>query len=171
MHIDFTFAPWGMAFAAFMYVVGNGIWMTPLARRNAWLGWLMWTISAIAILVLGAAVEIRLGGGDGIWDQLSKVNIENHWIVVTLYALISVPASACVLFRQETGWTRLAVCAAALLVFIPLGAQLSDPDNGRMALSLGITIAVAGLMWFWSLLFDIEPEHLRKTVPVEEMDA
>jgi len=160
-----------MVFAAFMYVVGNGVWMTPIARRSAWLGWLMWTVSAAAILVLGAAVELRLGGGEGIWSQLSNVNIENHWIVVTLYALISVPGAASVLFRQETGWTRLAVCAAALLVFIPLGAQLSDPDNGRMALSLGITLAVAGLMWFWSLLLDIEPEHQRKTVPVEEMDV
>jgi len=170
MHIDFSFAPWGMIFAAFMYVVGNGIWMNQLARRNAWLGWLMWLISAIVILILGAAVEVRLAGGEGILNQLSSVAMDNHWIVVTLYALISVPGAASVLFRQETSWTRLAVCATALLIFIPLGSQLSDPDNGRLALSLGITIAVAGLMWFWSLLFDVEPEHQRKTVPVEEMD-
>jgi len=171
MHTDFTFAPWGMIFAAFMYVVGNGVWMNQLARRKASLGWLMWAISVLLMLVLGAAIEIRLGGGEGIWTTLTSVNSDNHWIVATLYALISVPAAASVLFRQETSWTRLAVCATALLVFIPLGAQLSDPDNGRMALSMGITIAVAGLMWFWSLLFDVEPEHHRKTVPLEEMDA
>ncbi len=171
MHIDFTFAPWGMIFAAFMYVVGNGIWMNTLSRRNAWLGWLMWGLSVAAILVLGAAIELRLGGGEGIWDRLTSVNGDNHWIVATLYALLSVPAAACVLFRQETAWTRLAVCATALLIFIPLGAQLNDPDDSRLTLSLGITLAVIGLMWFWSLLFDAEPEHHRKTVPLEEMDA
>ncbi len=171
MHIDFTFAPWGMIFAAFMYIVGNGVWQNGLARQRIWLGWLLWVLSAAAILVLGAAIEIRLGGGESIVDQLTSVDIENHWITLTLYALLSVPAAASVLFRQDLAWTRLAVCATALLVFIPLGSQINDPDDSRLAFSLGITLAVVGLMWFWSLLFDVEPEHQRKTIPVEEADA
>lgn len=171
MHIDFTFAPWGMVFAAFMYIVGNGVWLNPAARRSVWLGWLFWIISAAAMLVLGAAIELRLGGGEGIMAQLSGVDMENHWIIVTLYALLSVPAAASVMFRQDLNWTRLAVCATAMLIFIPLGSQINDPDDSRLALSLGITLAVVGLMWFWSLFFDVEPEHQRKTVPVEETDA
>ena len=34
MHIEFTNAPWGMAFAALMYLIGNGIWINHLVRHK-----------------------------------------------------------------------------------------------------------------------------------------
>jgi len=169
MNIDFTFAPWGMAFAALMLVVGNGVWMNHLARDRAWMGWLLWSLSAVVIVILGAAIEQQLGSGSGILSNLGKVNVENHWIVVTLYALISIPAAASVLFRQPVIWTRLATLATAIIVLIPLGRQLQDPNDSRILLSLGIAAAACALIWLWSKLLDCEPKHMRKTVPLEEM--
>ncbi len=169
MHTDFTFAPWGMAFAALMYVIGNGVWTNYMARQRPWLGWLMWCVSVALIIFVGAIIELRLAGGSGVWIRLTSVNIENHWIVATLYALLSIPGAASVLFRQSVGWTRLGVLATALIVFIPLGAQLHDSENSRLILSLGLTLAVCGLLWIWSILLDCEPAHQRKTVPLEEM--
>ena len=169
MNIDFTFAPWGMAFAALMLLIGNGVWMNHLARNRAWMGWLLWSTSATMILIIGAAIEQQLGSGTGVWAALSNVNIENHWIVVTLYALISIPGAASVLFRQPVIWTRLAVLTTAIIVLIPLGRQLQDPNDSRLLLSLGITATTCALIWLWSKLLDREPEHVRKTVPLEEM--
>jgi len=170
MNIDFALAPWGMAFAGFMYITGNGAWMNHLARKNAWMGWLFWSLSAVIVLILGAAIEQHLAGKSDIWTILSSVNVENHWIIVTLYALISIPGAASVLFGQPASWTQLAVIATSLIVFIPLGMQLHDPNDDRLMLSLGITLAVGGLMWLWSVMLDCDPEYKRKTVPVEEMD-
>jgi len=169
MHTDFTFAPWGMIYAALMYVIGNGIWTNHLARQKPWLGWLMWSVSAILIIFIGAIIELRLAGGSSVLNKLTSVNIENHWIVVTLYALLSIPGAASVLFRQSVDWTRLGVLATALIVFIPLGAQLNDPENNRLLFSLGVTLAICGLLWVWSMMLDCEPVHKRKTVPLEEM--
>jgi len=169
MNIDFTLAPWGMAAAAFMFVIGNGVWMNHLVRKNAWMGWLLWTLSAIFILVIGAVIEQRLGNSAGIWTILSSVNVENHWIIVTLYALLSIPGAASVLFRQSASWTQLGVLGTGLIVFIPMGSQLQDANDDRMMLSMGITLAAGGLIWLWSTLLDCDPEHKRKTVPLEEM--
>ncbi|MFQ5519341.1 MAG: hypothetical protein ACE5E3_04985, partial [Mariprofundus sp.] len=119
---------------------------------------------------VGAVIEQRLGGSEAeIWTLLTSVNIENHWIVATLYALLSIPGAAAVLFRQSVGWTRLGVLTIAVIVFIPLGQQLHDPNDSHLFLSIGITAAVCGLMWLWSMMLDAEPAHQRKTVPVEEM--
>jgi len=171
MHIDFTFAPWGMAYAALMYVLGNGVWTNHLVRHRPWLGWLLWTVSALMIIVIGAALQVRISpDGGSIWTALTSVNKENHWIVATLYALLSVPGAASVLFRQSLAWTRLGVLATALIVFIPLGMQLHDPNDPRLALSLGLTLAICGLTWLWSALLDCEPAHQRKTVPIAETD-
>lgn len=169
MNIDFTFAPWGMAFAALMLVIGNGAWMNHLARNRAWMGWLLWSSSATLILIIGAAIEQKLGNGAGIWAGLTSVNKENHWIVITLYALISIPGAASVLFRQPVIWTRMAVLTTAVIVLIPLGRQLQDHNDSRLLLSLGITATAVALIWLWSKLLDCEPEHARKTVPLEEM--
>ena len=169
MHTDFTFAPWGMVFAAIMYVIGNGVCMNHLTRQKPWMGWVMWGTSAILIIIAGAIIELRLTGGASVWDKLTSVNIENHWIVATLYALLSIPGAASVLFRQSVDWTRLGVLATALVIFIPLGAQLHDPENSRLILSLGVTLMTCGLLWIWSMMLDCEPVHKRKTVPLEEM--
>ncbi len=171
MQIDFQIAHWGMIFAALTYVIGNAVWTNHLARQRIWTGWLMWTIAAVLILFAGAAVESRLAGSGDIMATLSAVDGEKHWIIVTLFALLSVPGAASVLFRQSVAWTRFAVIASALLVFIPLGNQLHDPNDSRIALSLGITLAVAGLLWMISSLLDREPVHKRKTIPLEEADA
>ncbi len=171
MHIEFTFAPWGMTFAALMYVIGNGIWTNHLVRHKPWLGWPIWSASALILIIIAAAIEIRLSGeSTGIWSRLTEVNGENHWIVVMLYMLLSVPGAAGVLFHQSVNWTRLGVLSIALIVFIPLGMQLNDPNDSRLFLSLGITFATCGLSWLWSVLLDCEPVHQRKTVPVAEAD-
>lgn len=172
MNIEFTFAPWGMAFAALMYVIGNGVWTNHIVRHKPWLGWLMWAATAVVVIVVAAIIEIRLGGkSTDIWTLLTSVNIENHWIVATLYALMSVPGAASVLFRQEVSWTRLALLATALIIFIPLGTQLHDPNDPRLFLSLGISLSVCGIIWLWSVLLDCAPVHQRKTVPLTEADA
>ncbi len=168
MHMDFTYAPLGMGFAALMYLVGNGVWMNRLSRRRIWAGWLIWAATAAGVLLLGAAMENRLAGGEGVWATLTAADGEKHWIILTLYALMSVPAAACVMFRISCGWTRFATLFIAVLVFIPMGAQLQDPDSGHLLESLGITLATVGLIWGWSVLLDVEPEHRRRTVPVEE---
>ncbi|MDQ6996002.1 MAG: hypothetical protein Q9M82_00895 [Mariprofundus sp.] len=171
MTTDFALAPWGMTFAALMFVIGNGVWTNNIVRHKPWLGWVLWSASAVIIIVIAAAIELRLSGSDsGIWTRLTSVNGENHWIVIMLYMLISVPGAAGVLFHQSVNWTRMAVLATALVVFIPLGKQLHDPNDSRLFLSLGITLAMCGLIWLWSVLLDCEPAHQRKTVPLAEMD-
>jgi len=171
MQIDFSIAPWGMTFAALMYVIGNGAWTNHIVRHKPWLGWVVWGASSIVIIVAAAAIELRLSGQSGIWSRLTSVNFENHWIVLTLYALISVPGAASVLFRQSVNWTRLAVLAIGLILFIPVGSQLHDPNDPRLFLSLGMTLASCGLIWLWSVLLDCEPVHQRKTVPLAQADA
>jgi len=171
MHTDFHLAPWGMFFAALMYIVGNGVWANHLVRQKQWLGWLLWSLSAVLILLAGAAIELRLSGEGSLWSTLTGVDPEKHWIIVTLYSLLSVPAAASIIFRQSVAWTRLAITASAILVFIPLGTQLHNPDDSYFAISLGITLATCSIMWFWITLLDCEPKHQRKTVPVEEMSV
>ena len=157
MHIDFQLAPWGMVYAAMIYVLGNAVWTNELSRKRLWLGWLMWSICALLVLVAGAAIEVRLNGEGTIISALTEADGEKHWIITTLFALLSVPGAASVLLRQSLAMTRLAVSSAALLVFIPLGMQLHDPEHSHLALSVGIAIAVVGLTWLISALLDAEP--------------
>ncbi len=171
MHLDFTYAPLGMAFAALMYVLGNALWMNHLARRRLWAGWLLWGASALLVLLAGGAIENRLAGGDGIWQTLSAADGEKHWIIVTLYALMSVPAAASVIFRVDARWTRIAVMLVALLIFIPLGAQLHDPENSHTLFSLGATLAVVGLLWGWSVMLDEDPARLPRRRDATEKAA
>lgn len=171
MDIDFTFAPWGMVFAAVMFIAGNGAWMNPLARKKALMGWGLWSLSAIIILIIGGVIEQQLDGSStaSAWERLTSVEAENHWITLTLYALLSIPGAATILFRQSVSWTRLATVATAIIVFIPLGIQLQNPNNSYLLLSLSITAGSCALLWIWSKFLDCEPKHQRKTVPLEEM--
>jgi len=170
MNIDFSLAPWGMAFAALMFLIGNGAWTNHLVRQKPWLGWVLWGLTLPAIIVLAAIIEIRLSGKtEGVWFLLTSVNFENHWIIGMLYMLMSVPGAASVLFHQNANWTRLATITTALIVLIPLGNQLHDPNDPRTALSLGITLGLCGILWLWSTMLDCDPAHQRKTVPLEEM--
>ncbi|RLL55546.1 hypothetical protein D8Y20_01175 [Mariprofundus sp. EBB-1] len=170
MNIDFSLAPWGMGFAAMMFLIGNGAWTNHIVRHKPWMGWVIWGLTVPGVIIIAAVIELRLSGQQGIWHLLTSVNIENHWIVATLYALISIPGAASVLFRQNISWTRLATLSTALIVMVPLGNQINDPNDSRIALSLGITLALCGMMFLWSTMLDCNPIHRRKTVPVEESD-
>jgi len=156
---QFEFAPGGMFFAALMYIIGNGVWVNHLVRERRWIGWLLWVISGVALLVLAAMFETRLDAASelGIWGRLTSVDPENHWIALTLFALMSVPGATCVLLKQNVRWTRLALIVPALLVFIPLGQQIANPNDSYTALSLGAALAVTALMVMWSMMLDSEP--------------
>lgn len=169
MDIDYSLVPWGMAFAAFMYIIGNGVWMNNLVRSNLWWGWLLWSLSALFIVLGSILIQQRLGSEGNFAEILVGNTVETYWIIATLYALMSIPAAAGVMFRQSVGWTRFGVIATGLILFIPLGIQVQDPDNSHLLLSIGVTHVVVILMWIWSALLDCEPEHKRKTVPLEEM--
>ena len=162
--VQFELAPWGMFFAGLMYVVGNGVWVNHLVRQRRWLGWLLWSLSAVGLLFLAAMFETHLDteSGMGIWQRLTSVDPENHWIAVTLYALISVPGAGAVLLKQDVRWTRLAIIAPALLIFIPLGQQLMNPNDNYTALSLGVAMAVSAMMLVWQMLLDCEPDAVQE---------
>ncbi|MDX8413382.1 MAG: hypothetical protein R8J85_04775 [Mariprofundales bacterium] len=149
-------ALWGAVFAALIYVMGNGLWTNRLARKNLWMGWMLWVLSCVLVLVAGAAVENHFGTGASIGDRLGSVDIENHWIALSLYALMSVPGAACVILKQNIRWTRIALLTIALVLFIPAGMHV-DPDGESVALGLGLAAAVCGTIWLWQATLDEEP--------------
>ncbi len=161
--INFEYAPWGMYVAAIMYVLGNGVWMNHAVRQRRWLGWLLWLLLAALILLVAGAMDMRMQGTQGgLMNHLLAHDPENHWIVLTLFALMSVPAAACVMLRQSLQWTRLAVIAPALLIFLSMGQQLGNPQNDYLLISIGVTLAVCASLWMWQQALDVEPEPLRK---------
>jgi hypothetical protein len=164
MQIDFNLVPWGMFFAGLMYVVGNGVWVNHLVRERRWLGWLLWVLAAVGVVLLAALFETRLdtNSGAGVWQRLTSVDPENHWIAVTLFALLSVPGAASVMLKQGVQWTRLALLAPALLVFLPVGSQIGNPKDGYLALSIGLTLAVCGILVVWQMLLDREPAEAKE---------
>ncbi len=148
---------WGIGFTCVMYIVGNGVWINHLARQKLWKGWLMWLTAALAMIIAGAFIDIRLSGSThGLWQQITGVDKENHWIALTLFALMSTPGAASVIFRLGTIWTRLALILPAIVVFIPAGMQLGS-GSGSIAAGLGLTLAVCALLAFWQMMLDIEP--------------
>lgn len=158
MAIDFQYAPWGMFFAAIMYIVGNGVWINHLARKRAWVGWLLWLVTGLLFLVAGAAAEEHISSNPiGVWQELRSVDPTNHWIIMTLYALLSFPGAASVLLRQSISWTRLTILSPALIVLLPIGHQLENPDNTYLVLSIGLTLATCAILWIWQSLLDCEP--------------
>ena len=158
--VQFEFAPWGMFFAALMYLIGNGVWVNHLVRNHRWMGWVIWLVAAAVLLFIAALFESRLDAQSSLsaWERLTSADKENHWIAVTLFALLSVPGAASVLLKQSIQWTRYALLLPILLIFIPLGSQLNNPDESYLAMSLGITVAVFGIMVLWQSLLDCEPE-------------
>jgi len=153
---------WGIGFAGMMYVIGNGVWTNHLARQKAWMGWLMWVVAAILIIIVGAFVDIRLSGSQsGLWTQLTSVDKENHWIALTLFALMSVPGAASVILKQASTWTRLALILPAIIVFIPVGMQLGAGANS-IAAGLGLALIVSALMFVWQFMLDTPPEEKQR---------
>ncbi len=154
MEFDTQFGYWGLLIAALMYVVGNGMWINHLARKRQWLGWMMWSISAVILVVVAAAIEAYLStSGGGMADRLTGVDGENHWIAVSLYALMSVPGAASVIFKQGAQETRLALLITAIIVFIPAGMSLG-PESGNIVAGLGLTLGVCTLVFAWQFLLD-----------------
>ena len=98
----------------------------------------------------------------GIWERMTSVDGENHWIALTLYALLSAPGIAANLFSLELRMTRLALILPGILVFIPMGQQLEHPEGPLILMSLGATVAVIGTLLVFQMLLDVEPERKSK---------
>lgn len=160
MQVSFEFAPWGVFFAGLMYVLGNGVWVNHLVRERNWLGWLLWLAAGSLFLVVAALFESRLDAESsmGVWQRLTSVDMENHWIALSLFALLSVPGAASVLFKQSVRWTRLALLLPAVIIFIPMGQQLANPDDSYLLLSIGSAFAVCAAIYGWQQLLDCEPQ-------------
>jgi len=153
---------WGIGFAGMMYVVGNGVWTNHLARQKQWMGWLMWLLTAIVIVIAGSFIDIRLSGMQtDLWQHLTSVDKENHWIALTLYALMSVPGAASVILRQASTWTRMALILPAIIVFLPAGMQLGSGLNS-FAFGLGLTLVICALMFAWQFMLDNAPEEKQR---------
>jgi len=150
-------ALWGASFAAAIYVLGNALWTNRMVRRKLWRGWLLWSLSCIVVLVTGAAIENHFGTGVSIGDRLSSVDMENHWIALTLYALMSVPGAACVILRQNIRWTRIAMMTIALILFIPTGMHIGSSNGGSAVLGIALASAVCAILWLWQATLDEEP--------------
>ncbi|HCS13754.1 MAG: hypothetical protein COS82_02665 [Zetaproteobacteria bacterium CG06_land_8_20_14_3_00_59_53] len=140
-----------------MYVVGNGVWTNNIARRKQWMGWMMWLIASVLIVIAGSFVDIRLSGlPTDLWERLTSVDKENHWIALSLFALMSVPGAASVILKQTSTWTRLALLLPAIIVFVPVGMQLGEGING-VAAGLGVALAISALILAWQFMLDTPP--------------
>jgi hypothetical protein len=170
MMVQFDYAVWGVFFAALLYVLGNGVWVNHLVRERTWLGWILWSVLGSLLLVVAAFFEARLDvtANVGAMDRLTGVDPENHWIALGLFALMSVPGAAAVLLKQSVRWTRIILILPAILLFIPVGQQLANPDNSYLLLSLGATVAVCGALLLWQMLLDCEPEETHKEAQLTE---
>ncbi len=167
--VQFDYAVWGVFFAALLYVLGNGVWVNHLVRGRNWLGWVMWSVLGSLLLVVAALFEVRLdqSAGSGAMERLASVDPENHWIALGLFALLSVPGAASVLLKQSMRWTRITLLLPAILLFIPVGQQLANPDNSYLLLSLGATALVCGALYLWQMLLDCEPDQAHVTESAE----
>jgi len=56
----------------------------------------------------------------------------------------------------------------AILIFIPVGNQLANPDDTYLLLSLGTTAAVCGVLVLWQVLLDCEPGEAQATKQAAE---
>jgi len=164
MDLNYDHAFWGILFAGIFYVVGNAAWVNKWARERRIVGVLTWAILGFVILLLAASFDMRLDPTltTGLWDRMTSVDGENHWIALTLYALLSTPGIAANLFSLELRMTRLALILPGILVFIPMGKQLEHPEGALMMVSIGATVAVVGTLLLFQMLLDVEPEKRKK---------
>jgi len=155
MQFDPQYGYWGLFVAAMMYVIGNGLWANHAVRQRLWLGWVLWGLSAVALIVLAAAIETHIDStAGGVWKRITSVDAENHWIAAALYALMSVPGAASVIFKQDARWTRLALIVPAMVIFIPAGMQVDSPSADNIVARLGLTAVVCALVLAWQMLLD-----------------
>jgi len=171
--VQFDNAVWGVFFAALLYVLGNGVWVNHLVRGRIWLGWVLWSLLGTILIVVAALFEARLDQASGLsaTERLGSVDPENHWIAFGLFALLSVPGAAAVLLKQSIRWTRITLLLPAILLFIPVGRQLANPDDNYLLLSLGSTAAVCGVLFLWQMLLDCEPQKSVKRDAVTEGES
>ena len=163
MGVDTQQLAWGVGFSAMMYVVGNGVWTNHLARRRAWVGWLMWLVAGVLVIIAGSFIDIRLSGSESsVWHHLNSVDMQNHAIALILFALMSVPGAASVLMKQPSKWTRLSLILPAIVVFIPVGMLLGSGASSVME-GLGLAFVIAALTTGWQIMLDTPPpEQQRK---------
>ncbi|MDX8387381.1 MAG: hypothetical protein R8M46_02460 [Ghiorsea sp.] len=159
MDMNYNHAFWGVLFAGIFYVVGNAAWVNQWARQNRFIGTLIWAALGVVILIFAAIFDMRLDPSlnGAVLDRMNTVDGENHWIALTLYALLSTPGIAANLFGLELRMTRLALIVPALLVFIPMGKQLEHPEGALLLFSVGAAAAVIAILLFIEILLDAEP--------------
>jgi len=164
MDLNYNHAFWGILFAGIFYVVGNAAWVNKWARESRFVGILAWACLGFIILLFAASFDMRLDPNleMGIWERMTSVDGENHWIALTLYALLSAPGIAANLFSLELRMTRLALILPGILVFIPMGQQLVHPEGSLILMSIGATVAVVGILLVFQMLLDVEPERKSK---------
>ncbi|MDQ7003810.1 MAG: hypothetical protein Q9N67_02355 [Ghiorsea sp.] len=164
MDLNYNDAFWGFLFAGLFYVVGNAAWVNQWARKSRFIAIIMWAVLGVVILAFAASFDMRLDPtlNMSIWERLTTVDGENHWIALTLYALLSTPGIAANLFSLELRMTRLALIVPGLLVFIPMGQQLQHPEGSLIAISLGAAVATIGVLLVFQMLLDVEPERKTK---------
>ena len=131
MDMNYNHAFWGVLFAGIFYVVGNAAWVNQWARESRMLGTLIWAVLGVGILAFAAMFDMRLDPNlsGAVLDRMGTVDGENHWIALTLYALLSTPGIAANLFGLDLRMTKLSLIVPALIVFIPMGKQLEHPEG------------------------------------------
>lgn len=161
--INFELAPWGIFFTAIMYVLGNGAWVNHTVRQRRWLGWVLWLLVGTLLVIVAAVFDARVDSNSdtSILQRLTSPDFENHWIIFTLFALLSVPGAACILLKQSINMTRTALLLPAILLFLPMGRQLANPNQDYLLLSVGVTVAVCAVLVLWQHLLDAEPVPMK----------
>ena len=164
MDMNYNDAFWGILFAGIFYVIGNAAWVNQWARTKRFMGVLIWAACGLIILMVAAIFDMRLDPSldTAVLDRMSSVDGENHWIALTLYALLSTPGIAANLFSLDLSLTRLSLILPALVVFIPMGKQLEHPDGALLLYSVGAAVAVIGIVLVFQMLLDIEPVKKNK---------
>ncbi len=165
MDLNYNHAYWGVLFAGVFYVLGNAAWVNQWARQKRVLGIIIWAALGMLILALAAMFDMRLDPQlhMPVSERMMIVDGENHWIALTLYALLSVPGLAANLFSLEIRMTRLALIVPGFIVFIPMGQQLEHPEGALLLFSIGAAVAVVGSLLLFQMLLDEEPaKHAKK---------
>ncbi len=159
MDINYNHAFWGVLFAGIFYVIGNAAWVNQWARSSRLMGTIIWAVCGFIILMVAAMFDMRLDPGleMSVFERMGSVDGENHWIALTLYALLSTPGISANLFSLDLSLTRLSLTLPALVVFIPMGKQLEHPDGALLLYSVGAAVAVVGIVLLFQMLLDIEP--------------
>ncbi|MDQ6989519.1 MAG: hypothetical protein Q9M19_06515 [Mariprofundaceae bacterium] len=167
MDLNYNHAFWGVLFAGIFYVLGNAAWVNVWARNSRVMGIFIWTVLGGLVIVLAAIFDMRLDGSlqMPVLERIDTVDGENHWIALTLYALLSVPGIAANLFSLELRMTRLALIVPGLIIFIPIGQQIGHPEGSLILFSLGAAVATIGTLLLFQMLLDEEPVKKAKAEP------